>query len=95
MGLLRAYIKFDKVVDWAHKEFQDSATNFMRDMKSMQALWNWIYLALYVFLCVYVTIKGIVPAIKVAIATTGGLVGTIFTVYVWSKNQKNGKKKQK
>lgn len=85
--------KFDKVVDWAHDEFQDSATNFMRDMKSMRALWNYLYLALYIYLCVWAALYGDKDTLKVAIVTTGGLVGTIFTAYVWSTTKEKLNKK--
>lgn len=87
MDFLKAYIQFDKLMNWCHKEFQDSAANFVRDMKSLRALWNYLYLALYIFLCVMAALSGNPSVLKTAIVTTGGIVGTIFTVYVWSKHR--------
>jgi hypothetical protein len=57
----------------------------MRDFRSLRALWNWIYLALYVFLCIWAALF-YPKALATAIITTGTLVGTIFTVYVASSS---------
>ncbi|HET6456648.1 MAG TPA: hypothetical protein VFI02_19785 [Armatimonadota bacterium] len=73
------------IVVWCHKEFRESAENLMRDFRSLRALWNWIYLALYVFLCVWTALY-YPAALPTAIITTGTIVGTIFTVYVASNS---------
>ena len=81
--------------DWLHAETRHSADNFMRDMRSLRALWNYIYLALYIFLCVWTALYFGKEHLGTAIVTTGGIVGTIFTAYVWSttKEKQIGMKK--
>ena len=69
---------------WCHREFAEFAGNFMRDMRSMRALWNYVYLGLYAFLCVWAALYYAHDSLNTAIMTTGGLVGTIFTAYVFS-----------
>lgn len=62
----------------------DFAKNVARDLKSLRALWNWIYMALYVWICVWTTLKH-PDAIPTVITVTGGVVSVIFTGYVCSK----------
>lgn len=94
----KGFDAFKSVVAWCHREFRESAENAMRDFRSLRALWNWIYLTLYVFLCVW-TAFYYPAALSTAIVTTGTLVGAIFTVYVASRTyekvvkMKNGFKK--
>lgn len=89
---------FEGLIVWCHKEFRESAENFMRDFRSLRALWNWIYLALYIFLCIWAALF-YPQALATAIVTTGTIVGAIFTVYVASRTyekvvkMKNGFKK--
>jgi len=83
---------------WIHREFQDSAENLMRDLKSMRALWNWLFLMLYAWVVVWGVLYYPTITIKTAIITTGGIVSWIFTNYVASKTVEkvfNGKGKAK
>ncbi len=84
------------IVNWFHREVQESANNIMRDFRSLRALWNWIYLALYVFLCIWAAVFYPKIALVTAIITTGTIVSVIFTVYVLSthKEKMNGKRKK-
>jgi hypothetical protein len=81
---LLLYGQAEAAVSWCHNEFRETANNLMRDMRSLRALWNWLYLALYIFLCVWTALHYGKEHLGTAIVTTGGIVGTIFTVYVWS-----------
>lgn len=70
----------------------DLAQNLVRDFKSLRALWNALYLALYVFLCVW-TALNYPEHLSTAITVTGGVVSVIFSGYVLSKTYekiKNG-----
>lgn len=62
----------------------DLAQNLMRDLKSMRALWNWIYMALYVWICVWAVLHhpDVIPTV---ITVTGGVVSVIFSGYVLSR----------
>lgn len=62
----------------------DFAKNLARDLKSLRALWNWIYMALYVWICVWTVLKH-PDAISTVVTVTGGVVSVIFTGYVCSK----------
>jgi len=63
----------------------DLAQNLIRDLKSMRALWNWIYMALYVWICVW-TVLYHPNAISTVVTVTGSVVSVIFTGYVMSKS---------
>lgn len=76
-----------QMVLWAHREFRDFSNNLMRDMRSLRALFNYVYLFLYVFLCVWAALYYGKDHLGTAIMTTGTIVGTIFTVYVWGTNK--------
>lgn len=70
----------------------DLAQNLIRDLKSLRALWNALYLALYVFLCVWTALHH-PEHLATAITVTGGVVSVIFSGYVLSKTYekiKNG-----
>ncbi len=73
----------------------DLAQNFIRDLKSLRAAWNYVYLALFVFLCVWVALHH-PEHLSTAITVTGGIVSVVFTGYVLSraiekvKNGNNG-----
>ena len=70
----------------------DLAQNLVRDFKSLRALWNALYLALYVFLCVWTALNH-PEHLSTAITATAGVVSVIFTGYVLSKTYekvKNG-----
>lgn len=70
--------------NWAIRNIQDWANNFVRDLKSIRALWNFLYLALYVFLCVWAALYYAKDSLNTAIVTTGSIVSAIFAAYVWS-----------
>lgn len=62
----------------------DFAQNLARDIKSLRALWNWLYLALYAWICVWAVLYH-PETISTAITVTGGVVSVIFTGYVLTK----------
>ncbi len=63
----------------------DFSRNLARDIKSLRALWNWIYMALYVWICVW-TVLYHPNAIPTVVTVTGSVVSVIFTGYVMSKS---------
>lgn len=70
----------------------DLAQNLIRDLKSLRALWNWVYMALYVWICVW-TVLHHPDVIPTVVTVTGGVVSVIFSGYVLSKTYekiKNG-----
>jgi len=70
----------------------DLAQNLVRDLKSMRALWNWIYMALYAWICVW-TVLHHPDAIPTVVTVTGGVVSVIFSGYILSRTYekvKNG-----
>lgn len=70
----------------------DIIQNVLRDLKSLRAMWNWLYLALYVYLCVWVALHH-PDHLSTALTVTGGIVSVVFTGYVFSKTYekiKNG-----
>jgi len=83
--MTKLWALWHKAVLWFHKEFQESAENLMRDMRSMRALWNYLFLALYTWVVVWLVLKAPTTSGNTAIITTGGIVTAIFTNYVWSK----------
>ena len=62
----------------------DFAQNLARDFKSLRTLWNWIYMALYVWISVY-AVRTYPDAISTVVTVTGGVVSVIFTGYVFTK----------
>lgn len=70
---------------WARRTAKsDLAQNFMRDLKSLRALWNWLYMALYVWIAVW-TVLYHPDHIPTVITVTGGVVSVIFTGYVCTR----------
>lgn len=70
----------------------DLVQNILRDFKSLRALWNWLYMALYAWMCIW-TILYHPESVSTAITVTGGVVSVIFTGYVMTKTYekiKNG-----
>jgi len=70
----------------------DFAQNLMRDLKSLRTTWNYVYLALYVFLCVWTALYH-PEHLSTAITVTGGIVSVVFAGYVLTKTYekvKNG-----
>lgn len=68
----------------------DLAQNLVRDLKSMRALWNWIYMALYVWICVW-TVLHHPDVIPTVVTVTGGVVSVIFSGYVLSRAYEKAK----
>jgi hypothetical protein len=62
----------------------DFVRNVARDIKSLRALWNWLYMALYAWICVW-TVLYHPDAIPTVVTVTGGVVSVIFTGYVLTK----------
>lgn len=55
-----------------------------RDIYSLRAAWNHIYLALYVFLALFGALK-VKDAYGTIVTVTGGVVSVLFTNYILSK----------
>jgi hypothetical protein len=77
------YGELEGAFNWCHREFRETADNLMRDMRSMRALFNYLYLFLYIFLCVWAAVNYAKDSLNTAIVTTGGIVSSIFMAYVW------------
>jgi hypothetical protein len=76
--------KTGKIVTWAEKEGSDFIQNLIRDLKSLRAIFNWIYLFLYVWLIWYAATH-YKESIPTAIVSTAGIVSVIFSGYIYSK----------
>lgn len=63
----------------------DFVRNFIRDLKSLRALWNYVYLALFCFLCVWSALYH-PEHLGTAIMTTGTVVSVIFSGYIFSRS---------
>jgi hypothetical protein len=62
----------------------DMVQTWYAHFQSMRVLWNWVYMALYVWISVFAVLH--YPAsINTVVMTTGGIVSAIFTGYVASK----------
>lgn len=71
-----------------------------KDLTSQRRVWNYIYMGLYVFIALYLTIFHAETCGNTVIMTTGGVVSAIFTNVVWSntyerKNREIGNGKPK
>ena len=53
----------------------------MRKLKSHRVIWCYVYLTLYVWMAVYAILK-YESSVNTVIMTTGGLAGTIISVYI-------------
>jgi len=80
---------------WAFSEGKDFSVNMVRDLKSLRALWNYIFLALYTWIIVWGVLYYPTVCINTAITVTGGVVSVIFTGYVFTKSseKRNGVEK--
>lgn len=65
---------------------QKLITEMGKDFTSLRATWNWIYLALYVFLALYGAFK-VPQSFSTIISVTGGVVSVLFTNYVIGRRQ--------
>ena len=83
-----------KMNKWIVRQIGDWFDNFARDLRSLRALWNYLYLCLYMFLCVWAALYYGKESLNTAIVTTGGLVSAIFTGYVWSKTKEKAMEQQ-
>lgn len=66
--------------DWLEK----AVTAIGKDVYSLRAAWNHIYLALYVFLALFGALK-VKEAFPTIVTVTGGVVSVLFTNYILSK----------
>lgn len=78
--------RFQKINAWCVEQGADFFTNLVRDLKSMKALWNYLMLMLFTWVCVYSVLYHAETCANTVIMTVGGLVGTIFTGYIWASN---------
>lgn len=69
---------------WASDESRDFVRNVMRDLKSLKALWNYIFLSLYTWVVVWLVLHHGETCGNAAIYTTGGIVTAVLTNYVWA-----------
>lgn len=76
--------QLSSISDWCYDETRQFATNLMVDLRSLRALFNYVYLLLYVFLCVWAALFYAKDSLNTAIVTTGSIVTGIFAAYVWS-----------
>lgn len=63
----------------------DLFQNLIRDLKSLRALWTWVYLSLYVWVCIW-ALRHRPQAAQTVVTVTGGLASSIFAGYVFSKS---------
>lgn len=82
----QGYGMFKGAVKWAHCEVRESASNFMRDFRSLRALWNWLFLALYTWVVIWGMLYHADACANTIIVTTGGIVSWIFSNYVVSSH---------
>lgn len=85
---LLGYIRV--AVDWILGV--DFVRNVVRDLKSLRALWNYIFMALYVWASCYLVLFHAETCGSTVIMSTAGIVSVIFTNYVFSSymDRKNG-----
>jgi hypothetical protein len=76
-----------QLVGWGHREVRESANNLMRDFRSLRSLFNFLYLLLYMFLCVWAALYYAKECLNTAIMSTASIVMAIFTAYVWSSSK--------
>jgi hypothetical protein len=78
---------------------REKASNQMammvKDMTSHRLMWNYIYMALYVFIAMWLTLFNAEHCGNAVIITTGGVVSAIFTNVVWSKTLEKKNKETK
>lgn len=79
-------LRAKKINEWCLSQGSDFATNFVRDLKSLKALWNYLMLMLFTWVCVWCVLYHAKECANTVIVTVGGLVGTIFTGYIWASN---------
>ena len=78
--------KIGRIGGWCSSHFQDLASNLVRDLKSLRALWNYLFLLLYAWVIVWLVLYHADACGTAAIYATAGVVTAIFTNYVWSAN---------
>jgi hypothetical protein len=71
---------------WLFSQIADFLENLMRDFKSIRALWNYLFLALFTWVCVWCVLYHAETCGNTVIVTVGGVVVSIFTNYVWSSH---------
>ena len=76
---------FKKIIDWLLKNVIDFFENLARDVKSLRASFNHIYLLLYIWLIWY-SVTHYRESASTAITATAAIVSAIFGGYVFSKS---------
>ncbi len=87
-------LRAGKINHWCLEHSSDFFTNLIRDLKSLKALWNYLMLILFTWVCVYCVLFHATTSANTVIVTVGGLVGTIFAGYVWSSTAEKKAAKQ-
>lgn len=62
------------------------AQSVLKDLKSLRALWNYLFLAIYAWVAVYLVLYHADSCGTSVVYTTGGIVGSVFTNYCWSSH---------
>lgn len=78
--------RLHKINFWCLEHSADFFTNLIRDMKSVKALFNYLFMALYTWVAYHLTRHHAETCGNTMIITTGGVVASIFTNYVWGTN---------
>lgn len=73
-----------KVREWCSTHSLDFVENLLRDFKSIRALWNYLFLALFTWVCVWCVLYHAETCANTVIVTVGGIVSWIFSNYVIS-----------
>jgi hypothetical protein len=63
----------------------DFIQQWYSNFQSIRAIWNWVYMALYCWCCIFAMLH-YPNASETVIKVTGGIVSVIFTGYVASKS---------
>jgi len=84
MNLTPAKETIKKATKWTSTHVVDYVENLLRDLKSLRALWNWIYLALYTWICIWLVLYYAKECGTTVVVTTGSIVSFIFGAYVTS-----------
>jgi hypothetical protein len=70
--------------NWGYDQAGETIIHLSQDFRSIKGLWNWIFLALYVWICVYLVLKYAAICGNTVVTSTSAIVAIIFTNYVWS-----------
>jgi len=78
--------RIEKIRGWCLFQTNDFATNLMRDLKSIKALWNYLILILFFWVVIFCVLYHGETCGNTAIMTVGTVVTAVFTNYVWAAN---------